>query len=126
MSDGQNYLGECEVAEYYVIALRGAHSLYIPWDCGYTCLSVHTHVIASGGAHIAFHGFLISATTRVHRSTGLDNTYFWQELTWVLQRIRYEMLLRGLAGAAARRILIHNEAGRGRREFFSGPATNSQ
>ena len=63
MSDGQNHVTQCEVAEYV-----GPISLYILWDSGYMCLNVPTNVIALGGAHIAFHGL----TTRVHRSTGLD------------------------------------------------------
>ena len=49
----------------------GHISLYILWDCGTPCLNVQSNVIALGGANIAFHGLLILATTRLHRSTGL-------------------------------------------------------
>ena len=75
MSDGPNCLGEREIAEYHVIALRGDHiALHTMGLRDPIKQNVQTNVIALGEAHISLsmHGLLISATTRVHRSTGLD------------------------------------------------------
>ena len=67
MSDGQNHFAR------HVIALRGAQiALLFSGTAGPMCLNVQTNVIALGGAHIAFHGLLMFATTRVLRSNGLD------------------------------------------------------
>ena len=69
LSARQNYFTRCEVAEYHVLTLRGAHIAVHIMGCMY--LNVQTNVIA-WAAHIAFHGL----TTRVHCSTGLKKHNF--------------------------------------------------